>query len=94
MNRRGFLRSILALGAAPAIVRVGSLMPLVASKLVTPQRVSQLWAVNQLGGYFYSMNLSEELRRSLQPMAKFREFVETPSGIAVPKTFEWDVEVL
>ena len=27
MNRRGFLHGILALGAAPAIVRIGSLMP-------------------------------------------------------------------
>ena len=30
MNRRGFLRGILAAGVAPAIVRIESLMPLVA----------------------------------------------------------------
>jgi hypothetical protein len=33
---------------------------------------SQLWAVNTLGGYFYSLNLSDELRTALQPMVKFR----------------------
>jgi hypothetical protein len=33
---------------------------------------SQLWAVNTLGGYFYSLNLSNELREALQPMSKFR----------------------
>ena len=33
---------------------------------------SQLWAVSSLGGYFYSLNLSEELRETLQPLTKFR----------------------
>lgn len=35
MKRRSFLGSILALGAAPAIVRAENLMP-VASKIITP----------------------------------------------------------
>lgn len=34
MNRRGFLGSILALGAAPAIVRADSLMRIVPSQLL------------------------------------------------------------
>lgn len=32
----------------------------------------QLWAVNSLGGFFYSLNLSDELREALQPMSRFR----------------------
>lgn len=32
----------------------------------------QLWSVNSLGGYFYSQNLSDELREALQPMSRFR----------------------
>lgn len=32
----------------------------------------QLFAVNSLGGYFYSLNLSEKLRVALQPTVKFR----------------------
>ena len=37
---------------------------------------SQLWAVSSLGGYFYSLNLSEELREALQPLTKFRQFAD------------------
>ncbi len=33
---------------------------------------SQVWAVNSLGGYMYSDNLSDELRMAVQPMTKFR----------------------
>jgi hypothetical protein len=36
MNRRGFLGSILALGAAPAIVRAGSLMRVIAPPKLPP----------------------------------------------------------
>lgn len=32
----------------------------------------QLWATNSLGGYFYSQNLSKELRQAVQPTVKFR----------------------
>lgn len=38
MNRRGFLGSILAAAAAPAIVRASSLMPITASKIIVPSR--------------------------------------------------------
>lgn len=34
--------------------------------------MAQLWAVNSLGGYFYSLNLSKELRTALQSQSKFR----------------------
>ena len=36
----------------------------------------QLWSTNSLGGYFYSLNLSNELRRAVQPMTKFRQFAD------------------
>ncbi len=36
----------------------------------------QLWSVNSLGGYFYSLNLSDQLRQAVQPMTKFRQFAD------------------
>ena len=39
MNRRGFLGSILALGAAPAIVRADSLMRIIPRGLIVPPLV-------------------------------------------------------
>jgi len=56
---------------------------------------SQLWAVNSLGGYFYSQNLSKELRQALQPSVKFRQFADVKdasmSGKGKGATFTWDV---
>jgi N4-gp56 family major capsid protein len=56
---------------------------------------SQLWAVNTLGGYFYSLNLSDELRAALQPMVKFRQFCDvkdaSQQGKKKGETFTWDV---
>lgn len=56
---------------------------------------SQLWATNTLGGYFYSLNLSDELRQSLQPMVKFRQFADvkdaSQQGKKKGETFTWDV---
>src|SRR3954468_306229 len=55
---------------------------------------SQLWAVNSLGGYFYSLNLSKELRTALQPKAKFRQFCDvkdaSQQGKGKGNTFTWD----
>jgi N4-gp56 family major capsid protein len=55
----------------------------------------QLWAVNTLGGYFYSLNLSKELRQALQPMVKFRQFCDvkdaSQQGKGKGNTFTWDV---
>lgn len=55
----------------------------------------QLWAVSSLGGYYYSLNLSKELRMGVQATSKFRQFCDikdafgkvTRSG----QTFTWDV---
>lgn len=54
---------------------------------------SQLWAVNTTGGYFYSLNLSDELRVALQPDAKFRQFcdVKDAAGKNKGESFTWDV---
>lgn len=54
----------------------------------------QLWSVDSLGGYYYSLNLSDELRMGVQATAKFRQFADvkdawgkvTRSG----QTFTWD----
>jgi len=56
---------------------------------------SQLWAVNSLGGYFYSLNLSKELRVALQPRTKFRQFCDvkdaSQQGKGKGNTFTWDI---
>lgn len=54
----------------------------------------QLWSVNSLGGFYYSLNLSKELRMGVQATAKFVQFADvkdawgqvTRSG----QTFTWD----
>jgi N4-gp56 family major capsid protein len=54
----------------------------------------QLWSVNSLGGFYYSLNLSKELRMGVQATSKFRQFCDikdafgkvTRSG----QTFTWD----
>jgi N4-gp56 family major capsid protein len=55
----------------------------------------QLWAVNTLGGYFYSLNLSDELRQALQPAVKFRQFCDVKDASQQGKkkgdTFTWDI---
>ena len=56
---------------------------------------SQIWAVNTLGGYFYSLNLSNELRQALQPMVKFRQMCDVKDASQQGKkkgdTFTWDI---
>jgi N4-gp56 family major capsid protein len=56
---------------------------------------SQIWAVNSLGGYFYSLNLSKELRTALQPSVKFRQFADVKDasmqGKGKGNVFSWDV---
>jgi hypothetical protein len=36
----------------------------------------QVWAVNSLGGFMYSRQLSNVLRMSVQPLVKFRQFCD------------------
>lgn len=55
----------------------------------------QIWSVNTLGGYFFSLNLSDELREALQPLTKFRQFADVKDGTMQGKKkgdiFTWDV---
>lgn len=53
----------------------------------------QIWAVNSLGGYMYSDQLSEELRRVLQPAVKFRQFcdVKDAHGKHNGENFHWNI---
>ena len=55
----------------------------------------QVWAVNSLGGFFYSQNLSDELREAVQPMSRFRQFADvkdaSQQGKGKGQTFTWDV---
>lgn len=54
----------------------------------------QLWAVNSLGGFYYSLNLSQDLLYGVEATSKFRQFADikdafgkvTRSG----QTFTWD----
>ena len=55
----------------------------------------QLWAVNSLGGYMYSLELSDILRTAVQPLAKFRQFCDakdfTDRGLHKGQIFTWNV---
>ena len=55
----------------------------------------QLWATNTLGGYMYSLELSDILRTAVQPLAKFRQFCDakdfTDKGLHKGQLFTWNV---
>jgi len=55
----------------------------------------QLWVTDSLGGYMYSDKLSKELRYSVQPLVKFRQFADVEDAAAQGKgkgdTFHWNV---
>lgn len=36
----------------------------------------QLWATDSLGGFMYSLELSDVLRTAVQPLVKFRQFAD------------------
>lgn len=54
----------------------------------------QLWSVNSLGGYYYSLNLSKELRMGVQATSKFRQFCDVKDAFGKVtrsgQTFTWD----
>lgn len=54
-----------------------------------------LWAVNSLGGYQYSLELSDILRTAVQPLVKFRQFCDakdfTDKGLHKGQLFTWNV---
>jgi N4-gp56 family major capsid protein len=53
----------------------------------------QLWAVDSLGGYMVSLNLSSKLRMALQPSVRFRQFCDAREAFGLGKgdTFNWNV---
>lgn len=55
----------------------------------------QVWAVNSLGGFLYSRQLSNVLRMAVQPLVKFRQFCDvrdaSQQGRKKGDTFTWDV---
>ena len=57
--------------------------------------VGQVWSVNTSGGYMYALNLSRELRMSVQPVVKFRQFCDIKDaahqGLHRGDTFHWNV---
>lgn len=54
----------------------------------------QIWAVNSLGGFYYSLNLSKELRYGVQATNKFRQFADIKDAFGKVtrrgQTFTWD----
>ncbi len=59
------------------------------------QMSGQLWATNSLGGFMYSDELSNVLRRQAQPLSKFRQFQDAKDfldkGLQRGNLFTWDV---
>lgn len=53
----------------------------------------QLWAVNTLGGYAYSDNLSKTLRLEMQPGCRFDQLCDAKNAVGLHKgqTFNWDI---
>src|ERR1035437_7722013 len=55
----------------------------------------QVWAVNSLGGFMYSRQLSNVLRMGVQPLVKFRQFCDvrdaSQQGKKKGDIFTWDV---
>lgn len=55
----------------------------------------QLWSVSTLGGYQYSLELSDILRTAVQPLVKFRQFCDakdfTDKGLHKGQLFTWNV---
>lgn len=55
----------------------------------------QVWAVNSLGGYMYSLNLSKKFRHALQPSCRFRQFADfkdaSQQGLRKGDLFTWDI---
>lgn len=55
----------------------------------------QLWAVNSLGGYQYSLELSDLLRTAVQPLVKMRQFCDAQDfidkGLHKGQLFTWNV---
>lgn len=101
MNRRGFLGSILALGAAPAIVKAELLMPV--RKIVVVDHASMLADQVRRRMAELKEDMERELMRNqcredladmiwdIQPYE--RPFIALPSGMQT-RRHEWTVDIL
>lgn len=54
----------------------------------------QLWVTNSLGGFYYSLNLSKDLRTGVEATSKFRQFCDVRDAFSkvthAGQTFTWD----
>lgn len=54
----------------------------------------QLWVTDSLGGFYYSLNLSKDLRMGVQATSKFRQFADIRDAFGkvtrAGQTFTWD----
>lgn len=83
MDRRGFMGSILALGAAPAIVRADSLMRIVPRKRLTLSMGGRINCTTYFGTSYidprFLDGLSEaDLEQAMREVASFRN---DPNGV-------------
>lgn len=56
--------------------------------------VTQIWAQGDDGGYLWAPNLSKVMRRSLQPLTKFRQFLDAKDDaltLHAGATYYWNV---
>lgn len=53
----------------------------------------QLWGVERLGGFMYSDQLSQYLRKEVQPMMRFRQFCSAKEAFTYGRgdIFHWDI---
>lgn len=53
----------------------------------------QLWGVERLGGFMYSDQLSQYLRKEVQPMMRFRQFCSAKEAFSYGRgdIFHWDI---
>lgn len=53
----------------------------------------QVWGVERLGGYMYSDQLSQYLRKEVQPMMRFRQFCSAKEAFTYGRgdMFHWDI---
>ncbi len=94
LARRNFLQragSTLALPLVAPFVAdrlIDLLQP--ASTILLPP-APQVWAVDSLGGYFYSRELSKVLTMSVQPLVRFRQHAQEIKFDVKPDRLAWNV---
>ena len=75
MDRRGFLRGILAAAAAPAIVRIGSLMPVKSIFVPTTEEVLAFTGATSIGGGNTLLSIDLITREALRILYSNMDFL-------------------